>query len=141
MNLYCDYEEDEGFLPGGERGMEDSRLLDAAETLVTLQTSDLGSSNNPLFGTNLTVLQNSEPFRDDKRTYQILGDMQPSHFDSQTLEDDPLFLPNSSSSIGDQQEVVEKTEMLRVGPLFLKSSILEDILSERKQFMSTCTRN
>ena len=34
----------------------DSRLLDAAETLVTLQTSDLVSgsgSNNPLFGSNI----------------------------------------------------------------------------------------
>jgi len=32
--------------------LDDSRLLDAAETLVTLQTSDLGASNNPLFGSN-----------------------------------------------------------------------------------------
>ena len=31
------------------------RLLDAAETLVTLQTSDLGASNNPLFGSNNQV--------------------------------------------------------------------------------------
>ena len=36
------------------RGLDDSRLLDAAETLVTLQTSDLGSgSNNPLFSSGL----------------------------------------------------------------------------------------
>ena len=32
------------------------RLLDAAETLVTLQTSDLGASNNPLFGSNNQVI-------------------------------------------------------------------------------------
>ena len=40
-------------------GLEtDSRLMDAAETLVTLQTSDLVSgtgSNNPLFGTNIQL--------------------------------------------------------------------------------------
>ncbi len=29
---------------------------------VTLQTSDLGTSNNPLFGSSLTVLQNMETF-------------------------------------------------------------------------------
>ena len=33
---------------------DDSRLLDAAETLVTLQTSEMGSgSNNPLFGSTI----------------------------------------------------------------------------------------
>ena len=45
------------FLPGKVEKSKISvcRLLDAAETLVTLQTSDLGASNNPLFGSNNQV--------------------------------------------------------------------------------------
>ena len=35
-----------------QRRVRRFRLLDAAETLVTLQTSDLGASNNPLFGSS-----------------------------------------------------------------------------------------
>ena len=38
----------------------DSRLLDAAETLVTLQSSDLGAGNNPLFGSNIHLDQVDE---------------------------------------------------------------------------------
>ena len=41
----------------GPTRLDDSRLLDAAETLVTLQTSDLGASNNPLFGSSVTHQQ------------------------------------------------------------------------------------
>ena len=46
------------FLPGKVEKSKISffRLLDAAETLVTLQTSDLGASNNPLFGSNNQVI-------------------------------------------------------------------------------------
>ena len=52
-SIYGDYD-GEGRYLGEVRGLSDSRLLDAAETLVTLQTSDLGTgSNNPLFGPNI----------------------------------------------------------------------------------------
>ena len=59
VTLFNEYEGDGRYIENS-RGLDDSRLLDAAETLVTLQTSDLGSgSNNPLFGSNigLSVLQ------------------------------------------------------------------------------------
>jgi hypothetical protein len=54
LGLYgAEYDSDGRYVEAA-RGLDDSRLLDAAETLVTLQTSDLGTgSNNPLFGSAL----------------------------------------------------------------------------------------
>ena len=53
VSLYGTEFDSEGRYIENGRGLDDSRLLDAAETLVTLQTSDLGSgSNNPLFGSS-----------------------------------------------------------------------------------------
>jgi len=190
MNLYCDYDDREGGYVEEQRTLEDPRLLDAAETLVTLQTSDLVSTNNPLFGSSLTVLQNSDPYRDDKRQY-LLGDLQSNllQFDpNQPLQDESVHMPhivqhpsNNPSVIVPNEQVAmstsrgrgrgrgpskrgrkkaegggrgggagmgaaemeednqepevqeKKAEMLRVGPLFINSNIIDQILSERKQ--------
>ena len=44
-----------------------------------------------------------------------------------------MIEPEDQEMLEPPEEVERKTEMLRVGPLFIKSTILDDILTERKQ--------
>ena len=176
MNLgmfNTDYDSDGRYVEAA-RGLDDSRLLDAAETLVTLQTSDLGAgSNNPLFGSALGHGVHGEQHSGGQGQFQMLvgqgarGGHHGVHGYDQQIESGEQIGGRGRGKRGpskrgkkkgegrggcvvgevaQQEEGILETEniqemvpahhpvepMLKVGPLALRGSILDEILSEKK---------
>ena len=161
LGLYPpDYDSDGRYVEAA-RGLDDSRLLDAAETLVTLQTSDLGSgSNNPLFGSGLghSIHEERQPLGQfqsglgqggrgapevgegggrgrgkrgpSKRGRKKVGEGRGSGGVEISQPEEGIV---ETENISEMLQVTQPVEpMMQVGPLALRGSILDEILSEKK---------
>ena len=179
LGLYnTDYDSDGRYVEA-VRGLDDSRLLDAAETLVTLQTSDLGAgSNNPLFGSSLSHgAQEDQHAGNGGGSFQTVGGLSgrgghqgghghqtmenagqgggggrgrgkrgPSKRGRKKVGEGRGGIVGVGGEIAQQEEGMIETDnlqemvpthqpvepMLKVGPLALRASILDQVLSEKK---------
>ena len=160
ISFLNEYDSEGRYINNG-RGLDDSRLLDAAETLVTLQTSDLGSgSNNPLFSSGGPPIQDgqspgmarSQETQDSGGGGRGRGKRGPSKRGRKKAGEGRGAggggaAPAVSGPVGGDTHIADTEPgdaeeykvpapppepMITIGSMSVKGSILDDVLSEKK---------